>query len=70
MLLVTRKDHESPEALLRRFNKMVQRDGVLQESRRRAASSPTARSSAKPNAAPPAAAAEPKSKPGAGSPFS
>ncbi len=35
MLLVTRKDHESPEALLRRFNKMVQRDGVLQESRRR-----------------------------------
>ena len=35
MLLVTRKDHESPEGLIRRFNKMVQRDGVLQESRRR-----------------------------------
>ena len=35
MLLVTRKDQESPEALIRRFNKMVQRDGVLQEARRR-----------------------------------
>ncbi len=35
MLLVSRKEQESPEALIRRFNKMVQRDGVLQESRRR-----------------------------------
>lgn len=35
MLLVSRKEQESPEALIRRFNKMVQRDGVLQEARRR-----------------------------------
>ena len=35
LLLVTRKGHEDGEALLRRFNKMVQRDGVLQEARRR-----------------------------------
>ena len=35
MLLVSRKESESPEGLIRRFNKMVQRDGVLQEARRR-----------------------------------
>ncbi|MCY3919936.1 MAG: 30S ribosomal protein S21 [Chloroflexi bacterium] len=35
MLQVTRKDGEDGEALLRRFNKLVQRDGVLQEARRR-----------------------------------
>ena len=35
LLLVTRKGNEDGEALLRRFNKMVQRDGVLQEARRR-----------------------------------
>ncbi len=35
LLLVTRKDNEDGEGLLRRFNKMVQRDGILQEARRR-----------------------------------
>ena len=35
LLIVTRKDHEDAEQLLRRFNKMVQRDGILQEARRR-----------------------------------
>lgn len=35
VLQVTRKDGEDGEGLLRRFNKMVQRDGVLQEARRR-----------------------------------
>ena len=35
MLLVTRKNGEDSEGLLRRFNKMVQRDGILQEARRR-----------------------------------
>ena len=35
MLQVTRKDGEDGEGLLRRFNKMIQRDGVLQEARRR-----------------------------------
>ncbi|MDE2639007.1 MAG: 30S ribosomal protein S21, partial [Chloroflexota bacterium] len=35
VLQVTRKDGEDGEALLRRFNKLVQRDGVLQEARRR-----------------------------------
>lgn len=37
LLLVTRKDHEDGEGLIRRFNKMVQRDGILQEARRRRA---------------------------------
>jgi ribosomal protein S21 len=37
LLQVTRKDNEDGEGLLRRFNKMVQRDGILQESRRRRA---------------------------------
>ena len=37
MLLVTRKGNEDGEALLRRFNKMVLSDGVLQEARRRRA---------------------------------
>ena len=37
MLLVTRKRNEDGEALLRRFNKMVLSDGVLQEARRRRA---------------------------------
>ncbi len=37
LLLVQRKDNEDGEGLLRRFNKMVQRDGILQESRRRRA---------------------------------
>lgn len=35
LLQVTRKDGEDGEGLLRRFNKMVQRDGILQEARRR-----------------------------------
>ena len=35
MLQVTRKDGEDSEGLIRRFNKMVQRDGILQEARRR-----------------------------------
>lgn len=35
MLLVTRKEREDGEGLVRRFNKMVQRDGILQEARRR-----------------------------------
>ena len=35
LLLVTRKDHEDAEGLVRRFNKLVQRDGILQEARRR-----------------------------------
>ena len=35
VLQVTRKDGEDGEGLLRRFNKLVQRDGVLQEARRR-----------------------------------
>ena len=35
MLLVTRRANEDGEALLRRFNKMVLREGVLQEFRRR-----------------------------------
>ncbi len=37
MLLVTRRDNEDSESLLRRFNKMVLSDGVLQEARRRRA---------------------------------
>ncbi len=35
LLLVTRKDNEGSEALLRRFDKMVQQDGILLEARRR-----------------------------------
>ena len=35
MLLVSRKEQESPEALIRRFNKMVQRDGERRAARRR-----------------------------------
>ncbi len=35
MLQVTRRDGEDSEQLVRRFNKLVQRDGVLQEARRR-----------------------------------
>ncbi len=35
LLQVSRKDGEDSEGLLRRFNKMVQRDGILQEARRR-----------------------------------
>ena len=35
LLLVTRKDGEDGESTVRRFNKLVQRDGILQEARRR-----------------------------------
>ena len=35
LLLVTRKTGEDSDQLVRRFNKMVQRDGILQEARRR-----------------------------------
>ena len=35
MLIVSKKEGEDAEQLLRRFTKMVQRDGVLQEARRR-----------------------------------
>jgi ribosomal protein S21 len=35
LLQVTRRDGEDGEGLLRRFNKLVQRDGILQEARRR-----------------------------------
>ncbi|MCY3886625.1 MAG: 30S ribosomal protein S21 [Chloroflexi bacterium] len=35
VLQVTRRDGEDSEQLVRRFNKLVQRDGVLQEARRR-----------------------------------
>ncbi len=35
MLLVTKKDGEDGEQLLKRFTKVVQRDGILQEARRR-----------------------------------
>ena len=35
MLQVSRKDGEDGEGIVRRFNKMVQRDGILQEARRR-----------------------------------
>ena len=35
LLQVTRRDGEDSEQLLRRFNKLIQRDGVLQEARRR-----------------------------------
>ena len=35
LLIVSKKEGEDAEQLLRRFTKMVQRDGVLQEARRR-----------------------------------
>ena len=35
MSTVVRRDGESPEALLSRFTRLVQRDGVLKEVRRR-----------------------------------
>ena len=35
LLQVTRRDGEDGEGLIRRFNKIVQRDGILQEARRR-----------------------------------
>ena len=35
MLLVQLRDGESGEALLGRFTKMVQRDGILREAKRR-----------------------------------
>ena len=59
MLLVSRKEQESPEALIRRFNKMVQRDGVLQEV---AATTPVHQQSreAAPGRAPSGAAAPPR----------
>jgi ribosomal protein S21 len=35
MLVVTPKDGESPEQMLTRFTKLVQRDGILREVKRR-----------------------------------
>jgi small subunit ribosomal protein S21 len=35
MLIVHPRDGESPEALLGRFTKMIQRDGILREVKRR-----------------------------------
>ncbi len=35
MLQVELKDGESPEALLARFNKMIQREGILREAKAR-----------------------------------